>query len=159
MGTATQEEQNLNAKGLQIAVLVSRYNKKICDGLLDGALGELNRLGLSPEELAVHRVPGAFELPWLARVLAETKKFDAVVCLGVVIRGETSHFDYICQGATQGLIQAMQDTGVPMAFGVLTTDNEDQALARASKNENNKGVEAARTAVEMALLKRNVGLG
>lgn len=154
MGTTDLHSQKLNAHGLKIGIVAARYNPSICEGLLKGALGELERMGLKASESKVFRVPGAFELPYLAKELANTHQYDALVCLGAVIRGETSHYDYVCSGATQGLMQATLDSGVPMAFGLLTTDNEEQAVARSLNDEHNKGAEAARTAVEMALLKK-----
>jgi 6,7-dimethyl-8-ribityllumazine synthase len=156
MGQTNLNPRELNAKGLRIGVIAARYNPQICDGLLEGASRELQRLGLAKSEWVLIRVPGAFELPYLAKEMAKTHQYDALVCLGAVVRGETSHFDYVCAGVTQGLMQAMLDSGIPMAFGVLTTDNEAQALARAGKDEHNKGVEAVRTAVEMALLKKGL---
>lgn len=152
MGRTEISITDLNARGLKIAVLAARYNPKIMDGLLRGALAELQRLGLSENEVAVWRVPGAFELPLVAAQVARAGKLDAVVCLGAVVRGDTSHFDYVCQGATQGLQEAMLQTGVPMAFGVLTVDTEAQALARSGEDEHNKGAEAVRAAVETACL-------
>ena len=152
MGKTEKSISDLSARGLKIAILVSRYNPRIGDGLLKGALRELKNLGLEEPEIAVQRVPGAFELPLVAKRLADSGKVDAVLCLGAVIRGETSHYDYVCMGVTQGLQQAMLLTGVPMAFGVLTTDNEAQALARCGEDEHNKGGEAARAAVEMVRL-------
>jgi 6,7-dimethyl-8-ribityllumazine synthase len=156
MGTAGSQEQFLSAEGLKLAVVVSRYNPEIGEGLLKGALKELGRLGLSAEAVPVYRVPGAFELPLTAQWVAESQALDAVICLGAVIRGDTAHFDYVCQGATQGLMEAMLKTGVPMAFGLLTTDNKGQAMARAGEDEHNKGMEAARSAVEMAVLKKQL---
>jgi len=155
MGKTDLSNQELIAKGLRIAVVAARYNPKICEGLLKGALKELIRMGLREDEIAAFRVPGAFEIPYLAKKLALSKKFDAIVCLGVVIRGETSHFDYVCSGVTDGIMQAMLETATPMAFGILTTDNEAQALSRASDDAHNKGLEAARTAVEMVQLGRD----
>jgi len=159
MGRTELHPAELDARGLRLAVIASRYNPRVADGLLEGALGALREAGLAEGEIEVFRVPGAFELPLLAKELAQAGKFDAIVCLGVVIRGDTSHFDYVCEGVTQGLVQAMLQTQVPMAFGVLTTDNEDQALARSGRNEHNKGKEAALTAVEMALLRRRIRHG
>jgi 6,7-dimethyl-8-ribityllumazine synthase len=156
MGTAEKPNEPLNAAGLKIAIIASRYNSQVCEGLLSGALGELERLGLSKEKISVHGVPGAFELPLMAKWLAEQGVWDALICLGAVIRGDTAHFEYVCEGATQGLQQAMLETGIPMAFGVLTTDNLEQALARAGDDEHNKGLEAARTAVEMAQKRRKI---
>jgi 6,7-dimethyl-8-ribityllumazine synthase len=156
MGTTDPQSNPLQAHGLRLAVLLARYNITIGEGLLRGACEELQNLGLKGEEFLVLRVPGAFELPFVAKELAMTGKYDALICLGAVIRGETSHYDYVCQGAAHGLMQAMLQTGVPMAFGVLTTENEGQARARSGNDQNNKGREAARTAVEMALLKRAI---
>ncbi len=156
MGKTQIQTGQLNARELRIAIVVSRYNPRVCEGLLEGALEQLQKMGLSPEKIPVFQVPGCFELPFLAKELARSKKYDALICLGAVIRGETSHYDYVCMGVTEGLMMAMLDTQIPMAFGVLTTDNESQALARAGKDEHNKGVEAARTAVEMALLKKGL---
>lgn len=156
LGTAGLSQDEISAKGLRLALVVSRYNKEICDGLMQGAIKELERLGLPSGELMVHRVPGAFELPLLAKLLAETGNIDGIICLGVVVRGETAHFDFVCQGATQGLQSAMLQTGVPMGFGVLTTDTQAQAQARAQDDEHNKGLEAAQTVVEMVILKKRI---
>jgi 6,7-dimethyl-8-ribityllumazine synthase len=156
MGKSGNSQGDLSAAGLKIAIIASRYNPQVCDGLLSGALGELERLGLPKEKIPVHRVPGAFELPLLAKLLAEQGGVDALICLGAVIRGDTAHFEYVCEGATQGLQRAMLETGVPMAFGLLTTDTSEQALARAGNNEHNKGLEAAQTAVEMAHKRRSI---
>ena len=159
MGKTELSLKDLKAQGLRIAVLASRYNPKVADGLLQGAMRSLQEMGLSETEIEIFRVPGAFELPILAQQLAQTGNFDALVCLGVVIRGDTAHFEYVCEGVTQGLMEAMLKTGLPMAFGVLTTDNEAQALARSGADEHNKGREAALTAVEMALLGKKVRRG
>ncbi len=159
MGKTELSLKDLNAKGLRVAVVAARYNPKVADGLLKGALLALQELGLAENEIEIYRVPGAFELPLLAQEIAKIGKADAVVCLGVVIRGDTSHFDYVCEGVTQGLMQAMLKAELPMAFGVLTTDNETQALARSAEDGHNKGREAALTAVEMALLKKRVRNG
>ena len=156
MGSVGPQDEKLSAAGLRIGVIASRYNPKVCDGLLSGALQELNRLGLAKEKVLIHRVPGAFELPLMAKLLAQHGDVDAVICLGAVIRGDTAHFDYVCSGATQGLQLAMLETGIPMAFGLLTTDTKEQALARAANDEHNKGLEAAQTAVEMAQRRRKI---
>lgn len=156
MGKTELNPKQLDARGLRVAVVAARYNPKVADGLLKGSLLALNGMGLSENEVDIFRVPGAFELPLMAKLLAKTGNIDAIVCLGVVIRGDTSHFDYVCEGVTQGLMRATLETQIPMAFGVLTTDNESQALARAGDDDHNKGREAALTAVEMALLKKQV---
>ena len=159
MGKTELNPKSLDGRGLRIAVVAARYNPKVADGLLKGSLLALQGIGIPEQEIEIFRVPGAFELPLLAKQIAKTGNFDAVVCLGVVIRGDTSHFDYVCEGVTQGLMRATLETEIPMAFGVLTTDNEAQALARSVDDEHNKGREAALTAVEMALLKKKVQHG
>jgi len=151
------ESKNLDASKLHVAIVASRFNVKVCDGLVEGAVQELLKMGLPDNRLTLYRVPGAFELGLLAKTIAKSLKPDAVVCLGAVIRGDTAHFDYVCQGATLGIQQAMLDTGTPMAFGLLTTDTEEQAVLRSSPDENNKGREAARCAVEMATLTKEIG--
>ncbi|HCU24900.1 MAG TPA: 6,7-dimethyl-8-ribityllumazine synthase [Deltaproteobacteria bacterium] len=161
MGQTELHFSDLHARAsdLRLAVVAGRYNPRVADSLLEGALGALRELGLSEGQVEIFRVPGAFELPLLAKELAQIGSFDAIVCLGAVIRGDTSHFDYVCEGVTQGLMQAMLQTQVPMAFGVLTTEDEAQALARSGRNEHNKGREAALTAVEMALLQQRIRHG
>ncbi len=156
MGITSETSADLNAQGLRLAVVASRYNEEVCAGLVRGAIQELERLGLKPDQVPVYRVPGAFELAFLAKTLADTGKIDGVICLGTVIRGETAHFDYVCQGTTMGVQTAMLQTGVPMAFGVLTTDTLNQALARAGDDTQNKGLEAAQTVVSMVLLKKRI---
>lgn len=155
MGTSGKTQTELNAQGLQIAIVVSRYNPDICQGLLQGALTELKKLGLANPEQHVTQVPGAFELPLAAQWYSQ-QGFDGVICLGTVIRGDTAHFDYVCQGVTQGLQQAILQSNTPMAFGVLTTDTLAQAQERSADNEHNKGLEAARTVVEMIQLRKKI---
>ncbi|MGW7353854.1 6,7-dimethyl-8-ribityllumazine synthase [Streptomyces sp. Z26] len=140
---------------LRVAVVAAQWHEKVMDGLLDGALRALRELGAA--EPAVVRVPGSFELPVAARVLAD-RGYDAVVALGVVVRGGTPHFDYVCQGVTQGLTQVSVDTGVPVGFGVLTCDTDDQALDRAGLPGSNedKGHEAVTAAVATAAALRAV---
>ena len=140
--------QQLNANGLNFAILVARFNSAITEKLLAGASEALTKAGAKSQE--VFYVPGAFELPFAAKKLAERGDFDAIVALGAVIRGDTPHFDYVAGEAARGLQQAALDTGVPIAFGVLTTDNREQAEARAGGAAGNKGFDAAMTAVEMA---------
>jgi 6,7-dimethyl-8-ribityllumazine synthase len=140
--------QQLNANGLNFAILVARFNSAITEKLLAGAREALTKAGAKSQE--VFYVPGAFELPFAAKKLAERGDFDAIVALGAVIRGDTPHFDYVAGEAARGLQQAALETGVPIAFGVLTTDNREQAEARAGGAAGNKGFDAAMTAVEMA---------
>jgi 6,7-dimethyl-8-ribityllumazine synthase len=143
-----------DAAGLRFAVVVARFNHPICSALLEGAREELAARGAAGDALHVAWVPGAFEIPLAARRLAASGRYDAVIALGAVIRGGTPHFEYVCQGVTEGVGAAMRETGVPIAFGVLTTDDLDSALARAGGTEGNKGAEAALAAIEMARLVR-----
>ena len=138
----------------RFAVIVSRFNEAITGRLGEGARAALTEAGASAEQIETFTVPGAFELPQAARGAAETGRFDAVVCLGCVIRGETPHFEYISAAVAHGLMAAAGETGVPMAFGVLTTDTWEQAEARAGGGRDNKGFEAAAAALEMAALFR-----
>jgi 6,7-dimethyl-8-ribityllumazine synthase len=146
----------VEAKGLRVAIVVSRFNHLVTARLLDGCLAELEARGCTPDDVHVAWVPGAFEIPLAARALARSGRYDALVTLGVVIRGGTPHFDYVCRAVTDGVCDVMRDTGVPVAFGVLTTDDIDQALARVGGSEGQKGEEAARAAIEMAHLMRAV---
>jgi 6,7-dimethyl-8-ribityllumazine synthase len=150
-------ETSLDATGLNLAVVVARFNHLICAKLLEGALEELGRRGADPDAIHVAWVPGAFEIPQAARALANTGRYDAVITLGVVIRGATPHFDYVCEGVTDGVREVMRDTGVPVAFGVLTCDDVEQALARAGGAHGNKGADVALAAVEMAHLLAQLG--
>lgn len=143
---------DLDGSGLRIAVIGARFNDHIVTKLRDGALRGLERLGVADSDIMEAWVPGAFELPLAAKALAETGKVDAVVCLGTVIRGDTPHFDYVCAEAARGLQDAQMSTGVPVMFGVLTVNTEQQALDRSGPGADNKGDEAAVGAVEMALL-------
>ena len=141
-----------DASGLRFAVVVSRYHELISQKLLAACSAELVRCGASERQIDVAWVPGAFEIPLAARVLASSGRYDALVALGAVIRGGTPHFEYVCRGVTDGVREVMQATGVPVAFGVLTTDDVDQALERAGGAEGNKGAEAAQAALEMVHL-------
>ena len=143
---------DLDGSGLRIAVIGARFNDHIVTKLRDGALRGLERLGVADSDITEAWVPGAFELPLAAKALAATGKVDAVVCLGTVIRGDTPHFDYVCAEAARGLQDAQMSTGVPVMFGVLTVNTEQQALDRSGPGIDNKGDEAAVGAVEMALL-------
>ena len=144
--------------GFRFAVIVSRFNAAITESLRDAAVAALAEAGAKTADVEEFTVPGAFELPQAARCAAETGRFDAILCLGCVIRGETPHFEYVSSAAAQGVMAASGDTGVPMAFGVLTTDTDEQARARAGDDEYNKGREAAAAALEMAALFRALGV-
>ena len=146
---------SLDASPFRFAVVVSRFNEGITSSLRRAALDSLRARGA--DNVQVFDVPGAYEIPQAARAAAETGRFDAVVCLGCVIRGETPHFDYISSAVAHGIMTAAGDTGVPMAFGVLTTDTMEQATARAGEGPDNKGREAAFAAIEMAALYRTLG--
>ncbi len=150
------DTEAFSGRGLRIAVVVSRYNDFVTDRLRAGAVEALSALGVGAADVTVLDVPGSFEIPMAARHAALTKRFDAIVCLGCLIRGETAHFEYISSAASHGLMAASADTGVPMTFGILTTDSAEQALARAGSGSSNKGWEAATAAVEMALLVRRL---
>ena len=138
------------AGDFRFAIVVSKYHDFVTDRLQAGALDALSAAGVAASDITVVRVPGAFEIPLAAQRAAETGRFDAVVCLGCVIRGETPHFDYICSAVAHGLTGASAATGVPIAFGVLTTNSVEEALARAGDGPGNKGREAAIAAIEMA---------
>ena len=146
----------LNAQGLRFAVVVSRFNEFITDRLLRSAYDGLLRSGTKDQDINIVRVPGAFEIPSAARTLAETGKYDAIVCLGCLLRGDTAHYDVIVNEVTRGIGQSAQETGVPHAFGVLTCDTLEQAIDRAGLKMGNKGFEAALAAIEMANLKKAV---
>ncbi|MEM7408959.1 MAG: 6,7-dimethyl-8-ribityllumazine synthase [Myxococcota bacterium] len=149
----------VDAAGLRFAVVVSRFNHLVCVRLLEGCTDELRRRGVESDDVHVAWVPGAFELPQAARALATTGRYDAVITLGVVIRGGTPHFEFVCEGVTDGVREVMRDTGVPVAFGVLTTDDLEQALDRAGGAYGNKGHEAALAAIEMARLLPELAAG
>ena len=147
------------ATGRRFALVVSTFNKEITDGLLRGALSTLADAGADSAGIDVVRVPGAFEIPFTARRLASTGRYDAVVCLGCVIKGETMHFEYISSAVSHGIMAVSADTGVPVTFGVLTTLTEEQAVARSVEGPDNKGREAALSAVEMVALVEAIGDG
>jgi 6,7-dimethyl-8-ribityllumazine synthase len=159
MGTYNEHEGTLDASGMRLAIVAGRFNGDVTKLLLEGARGELAQHGLEPDSVPVIWVPGAFEIPLAAKQLAESGEVDAVVCLGAVIRGDTPHFEYVAGSCASGLSRVALDTGVPVAFGVLTTDDLEQALARAGGPEGNKGAESAATAVEMVGLLRALGKG
>lgn len=143
---------DLDATGLHFAIVVARFNHLVCVRLLEGCLRELERCGAAPDAVDVAWVPGAYEIPHAARALAATARYDAVVTLGAVIQGGTPHFDFVCHGVTDGVREAVRDTGVPIAFGVLTTHTLDQAFERTGGAGGDKGAEVAAAAVEMARL-------
>ena len=145
-------EGKLNAAGFRFAIVASRWNDFISSRLVEGALDALERLGAASETVEVFRVPGAFEIPLVALTIADSEKFDAVICLGTIIRGQTPHFEYIANEVTRGIGQAGLETGVPVVFGIVTADNVDQAIDRAGVKLGNKGFEAATTAVELVNL-------
>ena len=145
-------EGKLTAKNMKIAIVVARFNEFITSKLLSGCIDCLIRHEAADEDLTVAWVPGAFEIPMATKKLAESGKYDAVICLGAVIRGATPHFDYVCAEASKGIAQVSMQTGVPVAFGVLTTENIQQAVERAGTKAGNKGVDCAMTAMEMVNL-------
>ncbi len=147
----------MDASGKRFALLVSRFNSFITERLLLSACDGLLRTGARKNDIAIVRVPGAFEIPLAARTLALTKKYDAIICIGCLLRGDTAHYDVIVNEVTRGIGQSAQETGVPHAFGVLTCENLEQAIDRAGLKMGNKGFEAALAAVEMASLKEAVG--
>jgi len=149
-------EGNLSAKGLKFAILVSRFNSFVTERLLTGALDALTRSGADEKNVEIVRVPGSWELPVAALELARQKRHDALICLSTIVRGDTPHFDHIAAEASKGLAQASLETGVPVAFGVLTTNTLEQAIDRAGAKSGNKGYDAAMTAVEMGNLMRTL---
>jgi len=147
-------EGNLVGKGLKVGIVVGRFNDLITMRLLDGAKDALKRHGVEQEDVELAFVPGAFELPLVTKKMAMSKKYDAVITLGAVIRGATPHFDYVCNEAAKGIAQASYQSEVPVIFGVLTTETIEQAIERAGTKAGNKGWEAATSAIEMANLMR-----
>lgn len=147
---------HLNATGLHFGIVVSQFNSFITDRLLAGALDALSRTGAAEQQIEIVRVPGSFEIPIAAKKLASTGRCDAIICIGCVLRGETSHYDYVAAEASRGIQLAQLDTGVPMMFCVLTCDTLEQAIDRAGLKGGNKGFEAGLGAVEMATLSRKL---
>ena len=143
----------------RFAIVVSRFNEEITEGLLRGAREVFSEASVRDEDLTIVRVPGAFEIPIAAQRLAESGDYDAIVCLGCLIKGDTMHFEYIAEAASHGIVQAAAATGIPMAFGVLTTMTEEQAVERSGTGPGNKGREAAAAAMEMATLFRTLDEG
>ncbi len=141
-------EGNLISEGKKYGIVVGRFNEFIGSKLLSGALDALKRHGVKEDEIEISWVPGAFEIPLVAKKMAKTKKYDSVICLGAVIKGSTAHFDYVSSEVSKGIANVSLDTEVPVIFGVLTTDNIEQAIERAGTKAGNKGYEAAVTAIE-----------
>lgn len=158
MGTVNSTHGDLNAKGHRFAIVAARFNETIVESLLSGALAGFQAHGAADESITVVRVPGAFELPLVARKLAASKQYAAVIALGAVVRGGTPHFEYVCNEAASGLTRAALDSDVPVVFGVLTTDNQAQAEERTRPDQTNKGYEAALVAIEMANLVKQLGV-
>ncbi len=149
-------EGNLDARGLKLGIIVARFNSFVTDRLLEGALDAIRRTGGDANGVETIKVPGSWEMPVVAAELARQKRFDAIICLGAVIRGDTPHFDYVAGNAASGLASITAQTGVPIAFGVLTTNTVEQAVDRAGAKSGNKGFDAAMTAIEMANLLRTL---
>lgn len=150
-------EGKLIAKGLKFGIVVSRFNSFISDRLLEGAMDALRRSGAEEEDCFVVRVPGAFEIPLAAKIMAKSGRYDAIICLGCVIRGATPHYAYIAAEVTKGIASLSMESEIPVAFGVLTTDTIEQAIERAGTKAGNKGFDAALSAIEMANLLKEMG--
>lgn len=148
-------EGNLVAQGIKVGIVVGRFNEFIVSKLLGGALDGLKRHGVEDENVEIAWVPGAFEIPLVAKKMANSKKYDAVICLGAVIRGSTPHFDYVCAEVSKGIANVSLNSELPVIFGVLTTDSIEQAIERAGTKAGNKGYDAAVSAIEMANLLKN----
>jgi 6,7-dimethyl-8-ribityllumazine synthase len=162
----SEKKQNLSfydpetmpsADNMRMGIVVSEWNSQVTRALLEGAIGTLKKHGVNDNNIHVHYVPGSYELPQGAALLIDQLDVDAVICLGCVIQGETRHFEFICQAVSQGIMNLGLDSGIPVIFGVLTTDNITQALERSGGKHGNKGDEAAVTAIKMADLKKRLG--
>lgn len=149
-------EGRLVAEGLKVGIIVARFNEFIGSKLLSGAIDGLVRHGMNEEDIEVAWVPGAFEIPVAAQRMAQSKKYDAIICLGAVIKGATSHYDYVCAEVSKGVASVSLQFGLPVMFGVLTTDNIEQAIERAGTKAGNKGYDCALSAIEMANLFRQM---
>ena len=146
-----------NESEIRVGIVASRFNEVIVSKLIDGAVDGLTRHGVDMDKVDLAWVPGAFEIPLAAKKMAESGKYDAVICLGAVIRGSTSHYDYVCNEVSKGVAQVGMSTGVPTIFGVVTTENIEQAIERAGTKAGNKGADGAMAAMEMANLLKNIG--
>ena len=155
-GNMKQFEGDLNAANIKIAFIVSRFNEFICNRLLEGAIDSFIRHEGKKENIHLYRVPGAFELPLVSKKLANSSRFDAIVCLGAVIRGETSHYDYVCENASSGIASTSLETGIPISFGLLTTDTIEQAINRSGSKFGNHGSSATVSAIQMASLLKQI---
>ncbi|MEX0781821.1 MAG: 6,7-dimethyl-8-ribityllumazine synthase [Dehalococcoidia bacterium] len=153
----TELEGSLDGAGLRVCVVVARWNSFVTGKLLEGATSGLRERGVKAGDVTVAWVPGAFEVPTAAKWAADSGRFDAVICLGAVIRGDTAHFEYVAGGAAEGIANVSLATGIPVIFGVLTVDSVEQAMDRAGGKEGNKGDESAQAAIEMANLRRLFG--
>jgi 6,7-dimethyl-8-ribityllumazine synthase len=156
MGEYRPQEKSFSVVGLRFAVVVARWNGQVTEGLLEGVLRAAKRQNMDPDALHIYRVPGAFELPLASQQAARSGHFDAVIALGCVIRGDTPHFEYVCAETTRGLGQVGLQEALPVAFGLLTTDNLEQAAQRSSENSENKGEEAILTVLEMLHTLKNI---
>ena len=150
-------EGMLNAQGMKFGIVVARFNEFLTSKLLGGALDTLHRHGADEDDITVAWVPGAYELPLVSKKMAESGKYDAIIALGTVIRGSTTHYDYVCNEVSKGVAQVGMQTGVPTIFGVVTTENIEQAVERAGTKAGNKGTDAAMAAMEMANLLKKIG--
>lgn len=157
MSTPRTLDGNLSAKDLRVGIIASRFNGFIVERLVDGAVETLLRLGADVARITVARCPGAFEIPQVARRLLETGRFDALICLGCIIRGATPHFDYVAAESAKGVAQLGMSSKIPVTFGILTTDNIEQAVERAGAKAGNKGADVAMAAVELASLYDQIG--
>jgi len=149
-------EGQLSAQGKIFGLIVSRFNDFICERLLNGAIDALKRNGAEDYDITIVKVPGAFEIPLIAQKMASGQKYDAIIAIGAVIRGATSHYDYVCAEVSKGIASVSLNTGIPVIFGVLTTDTIEQAIERAGSKAGNKGFEAAMAAIEMVNLMENL---
>lgn len=150
-------EGNLVAEGLKFSIVVGRFNEFIVSKLLGGAIDGLKRHGVKEEDIEIAWVPGAFEIPLVAKKMVEKNKYDGVICLGAVIKGATPHFDYVCAETSKGIANVSLNSGIPVIFGVLTTDSIEQAIERAGTKAGNKGYDSAVSAIEMANLLKEIG--
>jgi 6,7-dimethyl-8-ribityllumazine synthase len=148
----------LQAKGLKIGIVLSRFNQFISERLLEGTLDALTKLGAEDKDISIYKVPGSFEVPVIAKKLAETKKVDGIICLGALIRGDTPHFDFLSAEVTKGLAQIAMDEGLPVSYGILTVDTVEQGIERAGTKSGNKGYDAAFALVETLNLMKEAGI-